>query len=144
MSVSLWQAPLDRFQSEVAAAQPAPAGVAVACVTATLGLSLLLKVLRITRKRDDLLDPASRLIEELRTAADADVAAVRAFMETRDKQSLHDVPARAAHSIAQALTLCAAASESTSGLISADVAAATALLEGAATAVNACVSANRA
>jgi len=142
MDASLWQAPLADFQSSIAAAQPAPAGVAVACVTGALGLSLLVKVLRITGKRPDLLDLALQLIEELRSAADADVAAVHTYIQTRAKQALHDVPARAAHAVAQALILCAAASESVTGLIAADVEAATALLQGSATAIESCVAAN--
>ena len=142
MSASVWQVPLAEFQSEVAAAQPAPAGVAVACVTAALGLSLLVKVLRITGQRPELLEPALRLIEELRSAADADVAAVHAYIQTRSKHAMLDVPARAAHAVAEASTLCAEASQSVTGLIAADVASAGALLRGAMTAINACLSAN--
>lgn len=143
MDASLWQAPLAQFQSDVATTQPAPAGVAVACVTAALGLSLLVKVLRITGKRPDLLEPALHLIEDLRAAADADVAAVRAYFQTRDQQALLTVPAQAEHLTAQALILCAEASEAVTGLISADVEAATELLHGASNAINACVSANQ-
>ena len=93
-------------------------------------------------KQTDLLDPALQLIDELRAAADADVAAVHAYIQTREKQALHDVPAGAAHAVAQALILCAAASESVTGLIAADVASATAILQGSATAIESCVSAN--
>lgn len=142
MAPSLWHAPLDQFQSGVAAAQPAPAGVATACVAAALGLSLLVKVLRITGQRQDLLPEALRLIADLREAADADVAGVRAYIQTRDSRALHEVPARAAHAIAQGLTLCAAASEVVTGLIAADSAAAAALLQGAENAVQACIAAN--
>lgn len=142
MSASVWQIPLTEFQTEVAAAQPAPAGVAVACVTAALGLSLLVKVLRITGQRPDLLEGALRLITDLQADADADVAAVRDYIQTRSKHAIHDVPARAAHSVAEASTLCAEASESVTGLIAADVAAAAAILRGAMFAITACMSAN--
>lgn len=142
MSASVWQAPLAEFQSEVAAAQPAPAGVAVACVTAALGVSLLVKVLRITGKRPDLLARALPLIEDLRAAADADVAAVRAYIQTRSKQAIQEVPARAAHAVAEASILCAEAAQSVTGLIAADIAAAAALLRGAMFAITACMSAN--
>ncbi len=142
MSASVWQVPLAEFQSEVAAAQPAPAGVAVACVTAALGVSLLVKVLRITGKRPELLEPALLLIEELQAAADADAAAVRAYIQTRNKQAMQDIPARAAHLMAEASTLCAEAAQSVTGLIAADVAAAAALVRGAMFAITACMSAN--
>jgi formiminotetrahydrofolate cyclodeaminase len=144
MSASVWQVPLSQFQSEVAAPQPAPAGVAVACVTAALAVSLLVKVLRITGQRPGLLAPALQLIDELRSAADADIAAVHNYIQTRDPQALHDVPAHAGHCTARALALCAEASGSVTGLIAADIAAATELLQGAASAINACLTANRA
>ncbi len=143
MSVSLWQSPLAEFQTEVAKAQPAPAGVAVACVTATLGLSLLVKVLRITGKCPELLEPALGLIEELRDAADADAEAVRNYIQTRDKQAMLDVPLRAAHATAQASALCSQAANTVTGLISADVGAAGALLRGAMVAVTTCMTANQ-
>lgn len=142
MTASLWHAPLDQFQSDVAAALPAPAGVATTCVAAALGLSLLVKVLRITGKRQDLLPEALELIGELRAAADADVAGVRAYIQTRDTRALHEVPTRAAHLMAKGLTLCASAAEAVDGLIAADIAAATALLQGAESAVQACIAAN--
>ncbi len=143
MSASLWQAPLAEFQTEVAAPQPAPAGVAVACVNAALAVSLLVKVLRITGKCPELLDPALRLIDELRSAADADVEGVRNYIRTRDSQELHDVPARAAHAAAEASALCAEAARSVTGLIAADIGAAAALLSGAKMAINTCISANQ-
>lgn len=142
MSASVWQTPLADFQFEVAAGQPAPAGVAVACVTAALGLSLLVKVLRITGQRPELLEGALRLITDLQADADADVAAVRDYIQTRNKQAMRDVPARAAHSVAEASALCAEAAQSVTGLIAADVAAAAALLRGAMFALTACISAN--
>jgi formiminotetrahydrofolate cyclodeaminase len=142
MNASLWQAPLTEFQSEVAAAQPAPAGVAVACVTAALAVSLIVKVLRITGKHPELVHPALRLIDELRTAADADVTAVRAYIQTRDKQPMQDVPTRAAQAVADALTLCATVSPSVTGLIAADLAVASTLLGGASSAIHACITAN--
>jgi formiminotetrahydrofolate cyclodeaminase len=143
MSVSLWQAPLAEFQSEIATAQPAPAGVAVACVSAALATSLLVKVLRITGECPELLDSALRLIEELRAAADADVEAVRTYIQTRNKQAMDDIPARAAHAAAEASALCAEAGKSVTGLIAADIGAASALLRGATIAINTCITANQ-
>ncbi|MEO5922430.1 MAG: hypothetical protein ABIR70_01240 [Bryobacteraceae bacterium] len=142
MSASVWQATLTEFQTGVAAAQPTPAGVAVSCVTATFALSLLVKVLRISGKSPELLEPARQLIEEIRAIADADVAAVHAYIQNRDKRGLKEVPPRGAHLIAEAMKLCAEASETVTGLLAADIAAATALLNGSATAIAACIDAN--
>ncbi len=144
MDASIWPRPLGEFQESVAAPQPMPAGVATATTTAALGLSLLIKVLRIRGVRPDLLPPALALIEDLRTTADADIAAVQAYIQHRDSTGLHAVPARAAHAIAQALTLCVEAEPLVTGLIAADIRAASALLEGAASAVAACIAANAA
>lgn len=142
MDASLWQAPLGEVQSEVAAAQPAPAGVAVACISAALAVSLLVKVLRITGQRPELLVPALTLLDDLRDSADADVAAVRAYIQTRNTRAMRDVPAVAAHQVAEASALCADAARSVSGLIAADLAAASALLSGAIIAIHSCSAAN--
>ena len=141
MGESVWQAPLTEFQEAVAAPQPAPAGVATSCVAAALGLSLLVKVLRIKGKHETLLPMALDLIGELRATADADIAAVRGYIQTRDSKPLKETPKKAEHLVAQGLILCAAVEDIT-GLIAADVAAATALLEGASNAIAACVAAN--
>ncbi len=138
---SVWQRPLREFQDAVAAPQPAPAGVATSCVAAALGLSLLVKVLRIRGKHEELIPLSLNLIEELQATADKDIAAVRGYIQTRDAKPLKEVPQRAEHLVAQALILCAAVEDIT-GLIAADVAAATALLEGASNAIAACVAAN--
>jgi formiminotetrahydrofolate cyclodeaminase len=143
MTVSLWQKLLEEVRQEVASTQPAPAGVATAAITAAFGLSLLMKVLRITGKRADLLDPAQSLLEELLEATDADVAAVRAFIQTRDGSAMNDVPLRAARAPAAALELCREARGSITGLIAADVRASEALLEGASAAIATCIAANQ-
>ncbi len=100
-----------------------------------------MKVLRIRGTHETLLPLALDLIEELRSTADEDIAAVRSYIQTRDAKPLREVPQKAEHLVAQALVLCAAVSDIT-GLIAADVAAATALLEGASNAIGACVTAN--
>jgi formiminotetrahydrofolate cyclodeaminase len=142
MTVSLWQQPLSEVQSLIAGTQPAPAGVATATTTAALGLSLLIKVLRITGKRADLLEPAERLVEELRAIADADVAAVHAYIQRRETKGLHEVPKNAANTVAAALHLATEAKGAVTGLIAADVLASIALLQGASNAISACVAAN--
>lgn len=142
MDASIWPTPLGEFQESVAAPQPMPAGVATAAATAALGLSLLMKALRITGQRADLLGPAQELVDELRAAADADVEAVKNYIQNRDKSGLLTVPARAAHAVSQALALCVEAEPSVTGLIAADVRAAAAILDGAASAIDACICAN--
>ena len=99
MNDSLWQETLGTFQESVGAPQPMPAGVATAAVSAALGLSLLVKVLRIRGIRPDLLRSAQELIEELRAVADADIAAIRAYLQHRDTKGLNEVPARAQHAV---------------------------------------------
>ncbi|MEI9812476.1 MAG: hypothetical protein WDO18_07270 [Acidobacteriota bacterium] len=142
MSTSLWQQPLEAFQLSVAAARPAPAGVATASVTAALGVSLLIKVLRITGERVDLLAPAELLLSELRAVADADVEAVYAYIQTRDARGMIEIPARALRATDQAIDLCGLAAPHIKRLIAADVTAATALLKGAKAAIMACIAAN--
>lgn len=144
MSTSLWHAPLDEFRENLAAAQPAPAGVAASCVAATLGISLLMKVLRITGRRPDLLPLAERLANELRVAADADVEAVWAYIQARDAVGLHEVPARALRAAREALELSTETEPHIAGLIAADVRAAAALLQGSVQAIEACIAANQA
>lgn len=51
MTESLWQSSLDKFQNDVAAEHGKAAAVAIACVTAVLGLSILVKALLTTRTR---------------------------------------------------------------------------------------------
>ena len=144
MNASLWHAPLADFQRSVAAAKPAPAGVSTASVSAALGLSLLIKVLRITGRRDDLLPLAENLVEELRAVADADVDAVYAYIQTRNSIGLHEVPARALRAARQAVDLCVQAAPHITGLIAADVVAARALVQGSVSAIEACIAANQA
>lgn len=142
MSGSVWQAPLEEFQAAVAAPRPAPAGVAAAAVSAALGLSLLVKVLRIRGVLPEVLEAALSLSGELQAAADADIAAVRAYIETRETQGLTESPREVARAILRAQELCTQAAPAVTGLIAADIAAARALLDGAAAAVDACIQAN--
>lgn len=142
MGASLWESTLDGFQEGVAAAHPTPAGVATAAVTAALGLSLLVKALRITGERPELIEPALGLIRHLRAAADADVVAVQHYIQTRETGALHDPPVVAARAAMEGVGLCEQAAGAVKGLIRADIEASTALLQGAAAAIAACVAAN--
>lgn len=144
MSASIWHTSLGEFQDSVAAAQPAPAGVATACVTAALGLGLLLKVLRITGQRQELHQRAEGLVRELQLVADADVDAVWEYIQTRNAAGLREVPARGLRAAREALDLCTQTEPHISGLIAADVRAAAALLRGAVEAIELCIAANQA
>ena len=142
MTESLWQSSLDKFQSDVAAEHGKAAAVAIACVTAVLGLSILIKALRIKGDTKDLVPLAERLIQEMRGAADADAEALRAYIQTHDAADLREVPADAFHLMQEALGLCAQAAPLITGLFAADVKVATALVQGARDSIEACIAAN--
>ncbi len=139
---TIWSATLGSFCDEVAAAKPAPAGVAVAAVSARLGLALLIKVLRITGKRNDLIEAARRESDQLARAADDDIQAIQQLLHARDANAAIDVPLRAATSAVAGLELCAETAASIRGLIAADLGAAASLLAGAARAILLCVDFN--
>lgn len=133
---------MEEFQESIAAAKPAPAGVAAAAATAALALSLVIKVLKITGKCPELVEPAEKLVIELRDLADADVEAVSAYIERRDKTGLKEVPERALQVVAKATDLCAKATPHVTGLIAGDLMAAKALLGGSAAAIRVCIAVN--
>lgn len=143
MSVSVWRQSMAEFQENIAAARPAPAGVATAAATAAMGLSLLIKVLRITGKCPELIEPGLKLVIELREVSDADVDAVSAYIEKRETRGFREVPERALKLVDEAAHLCAQAAPQITGLISADVMAAKALLGGSAAAIRVCIAANK-
>src|SRR5258708_13226329 len=92
MADSLWKSTLEDFRRELATRESVPAGVSLAAVSASLGLSLLMKVLEITRKRrtfqgdpqkiEVLLDAARTESGNLAHLADEDVAADAEYMRT--------------------------------------------------------------
>jgi formiminotetrahydrofolate cyclodeaminase len=150
MEASLWSYSLAEFREKAGGTDPVPAGVSICAVNASLALSLLTKVLEITRKRKNFLgDPeqAQRLIDGARREsallarlADDDVAAFTRYMDcVRAKQpagqAMHDaieVPMEAARSCARGLLLCReGAAVSSRGLTAADLGIATSLLAGA-------------
>jgi formiminotetrahydrofolate cyclodeaminase len=116
MNASLWDLPLGSVVDEVAARQPAPAGVAAAAIAATLEIAA-----------------------ELRAAADADCEAIRGSLTSPEAMN---VPIRAARAAIQALALCNEAAPSVSGLLGADLRAGRELLSGAARAILTCIDAN--
>ncbi len=152
MNASIWPATLASFCDEVAGTNPAPAAVAVSAVTANLGLGLLIKVLEITGNRKSfagdaqklraLIDAARRESEQLRNAADEDIAAVRQYVGSRnpaDARNAIEVPLRAARAAVAGLDLCAEAADVipglAQGLLAADLGAATLLLSAAVRAI---------
>jgi formiminotetrahydrofolate cyclodeaminase len=148
MGDSMWEGTLESFHDRVASTEPGPAGVAVAVVTARLGFALLIKVLEITaRKREvgGLLESARRQAAALVPLADADVAAVRRGLGSRDPSARADmieIPMQAARTAVAGLDLCADAAGMVSGLVAADLGAAALLLAGAVRAILICVEAN--
>jgi formiminotetrahydrofolate cyclodeaminase len=156
MDASIWPAPLASFCDGVAGTNPAPAAVAAASVTATLGLSLLIKVLEITGKRKSfagdsqklkaLVDAARRESEQLKISADEDIAAVWRFVGSSnpaDARNAIEVPMQAARAAVAGLDLCAQAVGTVpQGLLEADLGAAALLLSAAARAILLSVDAN--
>jgi len=153
----IWDATLESFRESVASAEPAPAGVSVSAVSATLGVSLLQKVLEIVAKRKSFAGDLAHLAslrqaarnesERLSQYANDDIAAYRAYMEARrlktaaigtgeaeTVRALRDVvevPLKAARSALSGLDLCADAAGLVHGAIAADLGTAAILLAGA-------------
>lgn len=147
MHASIWPGTLGSFCDDVAGSNPAPAAVAASAVTATLGLSLLIKVLEITGKRKSfagdslflktLIQAARREVETLKLTADHDIEAVHLYLESRFPAAARnaiEVPMRAARAAVAGLDLCveaAAIQGVTKGLPAADLGAAVLLLSAA-------------
>jgi formiminotetrahydrofolate cyclodeaminase len=147
MHVSIWPGTLASFCEDVAGSNPAPAAVAASAVTASLGLSLLIKVLKIAGRRKSfrgdaqklkaLIDVARREQEELKKAADEDIHAVRLYVGSRDPSGARnaiEVPMRAARAAGAGLDLCAEGAQIEGvkqGLPAADLHAASILLSAA-------------
>jgi len=146
----IWKSTLESFRESVASAEPTPAGVAAASVSATLGISLLLKVLAIVARRrrftghtgklSSLWEAAKNESVRLTQYADDDIAAYRAYLENRKLKIEDDAialrgaietPLHAAESALSSLDLCADAAGLVHGAVLADLATAAILLEGA-------------
>jgi methenyltetrahydrofolate cyclohydrolase len=153
----IWKATLESFRESVASAEPAPAGVSVSAVSATLGVSLLQKGLEIVAKRKSFAGDLAQLAslrqaardeaERLAQYANDDIAAYRAHMEARrleagaietaeaeTARALRDVvevPLKAARSALSGLDLCADAAGIVRGAVAADLGTAAILLAGA-------------
>jgi methenyltetrahydrofolate cyclohydrolase len=145
---SIWTATLAAFRDRVAGAEPVPAGVSAAAVSATFGLGLLTKVLEIASKRkdfagdrtlvSDLLDDARKLSATLSRLADEDIAAFDEYLEClRRKQPTGaalrraiEVPLNVARAAASGLDLCEKAAGLVHALVAPDVGTAATLLAG--------------
>ena len=148
----IWNTALESFRESVAGAEPVPAGVSVAAVSATLGVSLLQKVLAIVAKRKSftgdrghlasLRQAAGNVSERLVQYANEDIGAYRAYAEARRLktpdvemaralQQVVEVPLKAARSALTGLDLCADAAGIVRGAVAADLATAAILLAGA-------------
>jgi methenyltetrahydrofolate cyclohydrolase len=163
MMSGIWKATLESFRESVASAEPAPAGVSVSAVSATLGISLLQKVLEIVAKRKTFAGDRGRLAslrqaadnesERLTQCADEDVAAYRAYLEARRLRTadaetaralreVNETPLKAARSALLGLDLCADAAGIVNGAVAADLGTAAILLAGAIRAMLLSVDAN--
>ena len=160
----IWKATLESFRESVASAEPTPAGVSVSAVSATLGVSLLQKVLEIVAKRKSFAGDLGHLAslrqaarnesERLTQYANEDIAAYRAYMEARrlktadveTARALRDViekPLKAARSALACLDLCTEAAGFVHGAVAADLGTAAILLAGAVRAMLLSVDVNR-
>ena len=148
MAESLWTSTLAEFRDQLASKDPVPAGVSLAAVSASLGLSLLTKVLDITGNRRDFKgDPAKidEWVAAARTAsctlqrcADEDVVAFASYMASRrtpnEAAALRkaiETPLAAARAAALGLKLGAEAAVVTPASIAPDLRTVTLLLAAA-------------
>ena len=146
MDASIWAGTLDSFRERVAGTDAAVAGVAAAAVSASLGLSLLIKVLQITGRRKSFsgdreqlgawVEAARKLSANLARAADDDIARA-----TSPAKAI-EAPLGAARSAAAGLNLCAEAAAVVRGSVAADLGVAAFLLASAVRAILLCVEFN--
>ena len=146
MADSIWKSTLDEFRDQLASRDPVPAGVSVAAVSASLALSLLIKVVEITRRRRDFQGDPAKIEELLASAraeskkllqyADEDVAVFAEYMASRrtpnEAAALRkaiEVPLQAARAAASGLKLCADSAAITPTSIAPDLGTAALLLK---------------
>jgi len=148
VSDSIWESTLAGFGDQLASRDPVPAGVSLAAVSASLALSLLVKVLEITGRRRDFKGDPERL-EELLTAARTesaklarlageDIVAYADYMASRKSPAepialrrAIEVPLDAARAAAAGLKLCEEASAIAPSSVAPDVGTAELLLSAA-------------
>ncbi len=145
MAASIWNSTLEEFRAQLAGRDPIPAGVSVAAVSASLTLSLLIKVVEITRRRADFQGDPAKIEELLASAqaeskklaqcADEDSAAFAEYMASRrtpnEAAALRraiEVPLRAARAAASGLRFCADSAAITPASMAPDLGTAALLL----------------
>jgi len=146
MDDSIWTGTLASFRERVAGAEPVPAGVSAAAVTATFALGLLTKVLAICGRRksfagdrrrlSEIMEAARRESAILERAADQDIAAFQRYMQSRalgqpDLTAAIEIPMDAIHAAVVGLDLCAEAAGMVHAFVAADLGAAATLLASA-------------
>ena len=146
MDASIWPATLDSFRERVASTDAAVAGVATAAVSASFGLSLLIKVLQITGRRKGFsgdreqlgawLEAARTLSADLARAAEDDIA------RGTSPAKAAEAPLSAARAAGAGLNLCAEAAAVVRGSVAADLGVAAFLLASAARGILLCVDSN--
>lgn len=142
---SIWTKPLEALYLDLAAAQPAPAAVTAAAVSARLGIALLIKALEVVGRRkrfagdreqlSALLKAARAESDRLAEAADEDIAA---DAERRRRE----VPMKTARAAEAGWALCGEARKLVTGAVVADLEAAAVLLGSAVQAIHICVRSN--
>jgi len=149
MSGSIWTAALATFRDRLATVEPVPAGVSAAAVSATLGLGLLIKVLRIASKRKDfagdrlfvdgLVHEAANKSQILTHLADEDVAAFHQYLDClRRKEPTGaalrkaiEIPLKIARASASGVQLCRQATSLVHAFVAPDLGTAEELLTAA-------------
>jgi formiminotetrahydrofolate cyclodeaminase len=147
MPESVWKSTLGDFRDRLAGREAVPAGVSVAAVSASLGLSLLIKVIEIVRKRKDFAGDPAKIEELLASArvesakldrsADEDIVAFAEYMASRGTpgeavalEKAIQTPLAAARSAAAGLQLCSEAIALTPASIAPDLGTAALILAG--------------
>ena len=164
MDNSVWDWTLVDFRNQTASSAPTPGGGAVAAVSGSLGLALIVMALEISARKkgtekntqdiSNLIISARERLEELSKYADEDILAFQSYMEalalpketdeqkTTRKRALAEailkatqVPLSAAKTILDAIDLAERASVVCHIQIVSDIGAGTSILQGAITAV---------
>ncbi len=148
---SVWTLSLERFRQDTAANRPTPGCGAVAAVSASLGLALVLKALRISQARQEdprrqrLIEPVETLLERLGSFADDDMQAFSRYLQAArqpDDASDDDalqaaarqacaVPLATAHACLEALGLSVSALPLAIEVVRADIQAGALLIHSA-------------
>ncbi|TLX59863.1 hypothetical protein DN824_06710 [Stutzerimonas nosocomialis] len=147
---SVWTHSLERFRQDTAANRPMPGCGAVAAVSASLGLALVLKALRISQghqedpRRQRLIEPVETLLQRLGSFADDDMQAFSRYLQAARQpddgpgdalqaaaRQACAVPLATAHACLEALDLSVSALPLASDVVRADIAAGAVLIHSA-------------